>query len=531
LLLVPRGAAAAEGRAKAAVPGEAEQEKALRTVRGAFPADFTEAAMADEDWMRKMLQRAESEKDPNLRYVLLTLVRDRAERAGDVEELFEAIGLLAESHRVNGVQMKLDCLLKVAKGSTSDARRARVAEGLFRLIDEALGEEQFDLATRIANFAHAAAMKVKDTDLAKEIVGRRKQIKENQEAFAEAAKAMQLLEQKPLDPEANAMLGRYRCLRQGNWGVGLPMLALGNDPKLGPLAIRELEGPSAALEQIELADQWWDLAEKEQGIARTSLLKQADAWYRKAVQGLGGPVKDRVEKRLKATGAELGIKGEFDPGKWADVLSLPDPKKHAVRGEWRRLGENIVCDAAPKSLLLVPLSPQGNYELKLKFRRVTGDTDVALVLPVGNQSCFILFTAAVAKLAADATRLSGLGLIDGKWEKDNPTVSSTFRLTNNQDYQLAVQVKRRGEFVSIGARLNGKALLGWTGRDKSLSVPEDFRLPQPALGLWGRDTSVHFTEMKLRVLSGELRRIEWEAPPPPPEPKTEKGEAKKTAAF
>ena len=76
------------------------------------------------------------------------------------------------------------------------------------------------------------------------------------------------------------------------------MLALGGDATLKALALREMEGPAEAAEQVKLGDGWWNLAGKEAGAAQKNLQGRAGYWYNKALPGLLGLVKDKSEKRV-----------------------------------------------------------------------------------------------------------------------------------------------------------------------------------------------------------------------------------------
>jgi len=77
-----------------------------------------------------------------------------------------------------------------------------------------------------------------------------------------------VLDKNPTEPAANLAAGRYECFVTGNWARGVPMLALGSDPKLRDVAIMDLRGATgapSAEEQAAVGDAWGDLAESYQG--------------------------------------------------------------------------------------------------------------------------------------------------------------------------------------------------------------------------------------------------------------------------
>jgi len=47
-------------------------------------------------------------------------------------------------------------------------------------------------------------------------------------------------------------VGSYRCFMRNQWNKGIPMLALGNNPALKDLAVKELKGVTDAGEQAKL---------------------------------------------------------------------------------------------------------------------------------------------------------------------------------------------------------------------------------------------------------------------------------------
>jgi len=111
-----------------------------------------------------------------------------------------------------------------------------------------------------------------------------------------AGAALKLLDD-PRDAAANAAAGKYFCLTAEKWDIGLPLMALGNDPALAKIAGMEATQPTGAAQQMELADAW--LAQgnvrTDQGIAAW---KRAMTWYSKAMPSLTGVSKERVERTI-----------------------------------------------------------------------------------------------------------------------------------------------------------------------------------------------------------------------------------------
>ena len=93
-------------------------------------------------------------------------------------------------------------------------------------------------------------------------------------------------------------MGKYECFFKGDWEKGVSNLALGKDDNLKAVAAMELKRPASSTEQAKLGDDWWDLAEKQEGVTRLQMQQRAAYWYQKAMPGLSGLTKAKVEKRL-----------------------------------------------------------------------------------------------------------------------------------------------------------------------------------------------------------------------------------------
>jgi len=137
----------------------------------------------------------------------------------------------------------------------------------------------------------------------------------------------------PRDPAANAVVGKYFCLSADNWSVGLPLLALGGDQALAKIAGMEIANPSAAPQQMELADAWHAQggSRNEQQIAAWT---RAAMWYRKALPSLTGVSKERVEQTLDSlfpTVIPPDFKWEAITDKQWDKLKAPAIAVSAVK--------------------------------------------------------------------------------------------------------------------------------------------------------------------------------------------------------
>jgi hypothetical protein len=152
------------------------------------------------------------------------------------------------------------------------------------------------------------------------------------------------------------------------------MLALSSDPAWKALAVDDLEGATGHAEQMELGDRWWNLAEKEEGAAKSSIQGRAAHWYQKALPGLTGVVKDKVNKRLAESGPVTN---------GVNLLKLLRLSKHVVSGKWRFDGESLLTPAGGRASILLPYLPPPEYDLRLEVERLTGSERLNICLVCG----------------------------------------------------------------------------------------------------------------------------------------------------
>jgi len=112
------------------------------------------------------------------------------------------------------------------------------------------------------------------------------------------------------------------------------LLALSSDEKLKALAKRDIEGATSSNEQATLGDGWWTLAEKQEGMAKKQIQGRAAHWYKQALPGLSGLVKDKVEKRLTSVGPITRDDG-FSSGV-VEILPRIDLERDRVVGGWEK---------------------------------------------------------------------------------------------------------------------------------------------------------------------------------------------------
>ncbi|MDY0165861.1 MAG: DUF1080 domain-containing protein [Thermoguttaceae bacterium] len=291
---------ASSAQDKLPIPPAEDQAKALDLIKEVYGQEWEEATTSKDRQALavKLLQRAkESADDDANHYMLLHVAQNLAAQAGDAELAFKAIEAMAAKYDVDAYRLKGSALSGAAK-SASTAQSVTAARLSLALIDEAVDRDDFVAARFLGGLATDAARKGRDLPLVAQIVERNREVEEVAQSFADIQDALAALKSNPVDPDANLAVGKYHCFLKGNWNRGLPMLALGSDGKLKELAVKDLKSVEGSDELVALGDGWWDLAAASEGMTQKQLQERAAVWYRKALPGLSGLVKDRVAMRL-----------------------------------------------------------------------------------------------------------------------------------------------------------------------------------------------------------------------------------------
>ncbi len=302
-------ARAAANPVPAPLPSDEAQRDATKLVRELHGAkiDAARTPQAKIDLSKELLRQAlETRSDPAGEYVLLVKARELAVAGGDAAGAMQIIDETARSFRIDALTAKQEALVAMSKPALAKP----LSDAASAVVDEAVAADNYDVAKPVAAIGLSAARRAKDVDLVHQWLARGKELDELRAAFERVKAALATLNEKPLDPQANLTIGRYRVFTKADWDAGLPMLALSDDPALGPLAIRELTPPTEAEEQAKLADAWWDVTETQDADAKDQLQARALFWYDKALPGLSGLSKARVEKRLQDLAARIYVKAQ-----------------------------------------------------------------------------------------------------------------------------------------------------------------------------------------------------------------------------
>lgn len=282
-------------------PAPEELKVASERVEDAYEADIKAAVKNAEQaaaLVKKMLQDAVATKDdPAGRYALLKLCADTAARVGDKATAMEAIRLVAAWYDVDELDLRSRTLIVWVKAVRQPKQQAESIDELLKVVDQCLRLDRFDTAKAVLVAANLVARRAKDDKLDRVVDIRKREVEICAVEFEESKWAREVLGEKPADEEANLEIGRYRCLIKGDWDAGLHYFVLGNDDTLRGLARAELSEPPNLK---AAADEWWELAEEEEGITGRRMREHAAKLYETVLPGITGLARRTIEDRLRS---------------------------------------------------------------------------------------------------------------------------------------------------------------------------------------------------------------------------------------
>lgn len=289
---------------RAPVPQAEPLRKAVVEIKSVYKDDYAKAlSIEGREALAKKLndEAARTKEDPVVRYALATQSLEMAIRLCDVKLASGLVNGLCTYYDVDSWQLKAKTLAQLSgTAKTADQRRI-IASLAFDLVEKALAEERYDAGVQLAATASEMAATLRDSafrEKTREAHARARRIQE--EAVAVQAAQERLATQSD-DAAAHLLIGRFYAMERNDWDSGLPHLLRGSDAQLSALARRELAGAPQPIDQMALADAWWDLA----GIRRDTdpilakeMRSRAVYWYRRAVDKLDGFEKSKAKKRI-----------------------------------------------------------------------------------------------------------------------------------------------------------------------------------------------------------------------------------------
>src|SRR5688500_9785322 len=192
------------------------------------------------------------------------------------------------------------------------------------------------------------------------------------------------------------------------------------------------------------------------------------------------------------------------PSVWQDLLPLIAPPAQTLPAPWEMAEGALNVEATKKNnILMVPLTPRGDYQAEVTFTRLQGESDVVVYLPAP--------TTDPSKPPAQVTLHFGYGQkFDLLAQKPEGFVDSALAGRNGERFTALVTVEAKKNDIEVEVELNGK-------RHLRLVTPRDEMAPyagawatrgrEQLLGLGVDDVHARFHSFRLKMLNGRAEKV------------------------
>lgn len=173
-MMVELGTASGPGSAGnkvAPLTDPARLRKAEQALRAQFPSEYAEVATAlkKAELAGKLLKRADTADDPDLRFVMLREAKDLAVAAGRPAAACLAIDQLARDFTIDALAVKAAALEEAAKNVHGPQGHREVAEQALKVAEQAAGARRLEEARRLVSVAAAAAKRSNNLPLVRRV--------------------------------------------------------------------------------------------------------------------------------------------------------------------------------------------------------------------------------------------------------------------------------------------------------------------------------------------------------------------------
>ncbi len=492
----------------------AETDKAAEAFESVYGAELrrvkgTAATGDDLELATRLLAAAKKATDqPAFLTIVCERASDLAGRHPDgASTAVEAMQFLAArvpdkaaacAERVVGIRQKQ---FDRSRGPDRSSAGEALIDALLALIDMRVGAGAEADAALLYRKALAVARTVESARL-DEIEARQMKLVETMKTAREIADAKAMLKADPQNRAAREALVRLHLVNLDD-PVAAPTYLEGVRDgalrKYVPAAAKPVED-APELACLELGRWYRTLAETAPAGAKAAMLVRAEVYYERFLELHTVKDLDRTAATLalEQIQAAVGTSGGTTrtPGKWIDLLKLVNPEKDTVAGRWTAKATGLQVLPSAYARLMLPIVPDGSYELAVRFWRVAGGETLVVHLPAG--------TSPVTAVLAAKGGYYGLETINGKGVRENATTQRLGSLRSAREHVLAVKVVPEGDDVAVRVALDGRAITNWKGPQSALSVHTCWAMPnRKALGLCTYGSHVLFKSVRLRMLSGK----------------------------
>ena len=288
-------------------PKSESLKQAVKDIQEAYQQEYEQADQGIEQKQilaENLIEAAGNESDPIIQFALLKEAINLQAAAQLAEALVETTDIMSQRFEIDGMKIKVHFLKQIAADTKKKNTESRTVEAIRSVVDQAIATDQYDKALELLAAVAAMGERIRNQKLVREYDKLADTTRAEGILFRSVEEAQNILQDKPLDAEANQVVGEWYCLKRNRWEEGVTYLALGNHPEMKELGRLDLKIEKTATDEIRLGDLCWELAEQMPGESNT-LKKRAIFWYERAQPEVSGIVEKKIANRLESWKAEI----------------------------------------------------------------------------------------------------------------------------------------------------------------------------------------------------------------------------------
>ena len=143
-----------------------------------------------------------------------------------------------------------------------------------------------------------------------------------------------------------------------------------------------------------------------------------------------------------------------EAGRWVDLLTLIDPGRDVIHGQWTRHNDSLTCDAIDTARIRLPVKTDGDFDLEIEFTASSLKDGLIFRFPVGKEPCRYWLL--------HSRTYSGIEFLDGRAAQNNDT-TRVVSLKPKHRYKWRASVRVDDTSASIRIVLDKQTLVDWSG--------------------------------------------------------------------
>ncbi|MCB9852259.1 MAG: hypothetical protein H6819_04120 [Phycisphaerales bacterium] len=177
-----------------------------------------------------------------------------------------------------------------------------------------------------------------------------------------------------------------------------------------------------------------------------------------------------------------------------NIIPEVDLGDAAVAGQWKKNAGNdaVRCRDTDLALFRLPAAPEGEFNVRIEFKRLHGDGPIGVIVPWGESSFSYMIGGSIGE-GTDGFALAGGGATGQNAVRGDKAGAS---LESNTDMKIVVKVRAE----SVEACVNGKRVAVHNAEDGDLAIAGGADVGEGALGLIAMKADVVFSQIRIKTV-------------------------------